>query len=256
MIIDVNAWIGSWPFRSLRDHTPEALVARMDRSGIDVAAVSPIEAIFHRNAQPANERLAEAVSPHRGRLVPLATLNPTYTRWEDDLKACHERLGMKGVRLFPAYQGFDVGGPLARRVAEACRERGLPIFIPHRMEDPRERHWMDPGRVVDAGGIASLIAAAPGVTVVVPNLRGVAGSPLWRRPEVRDQPWFADLSLGEVHRDLETFVAQGGASHLLFGTHLPLSYAGPALVKRALLPVDAETLEDISHRHAARILGL
>lgn len=256
MIIDVNAWLGSWPFRSLRDNTPEALVARLDRSGIDAAAVSPIEAVFHRNVQPANERLAEAVAPHRGRLIPLATINPTYTHWEDDLKACHEGLGMKGVRLFPAYQGFDVDGPLARKVAGACRERGLPVFIPHRMEDPRQRHWMDPGKVVDVGGIAGLIAATPGLTVVVPNLRGAAGSALWQRKEVRDQAWYVDLSLGEVHRDLETLVAQGGASHLVFGSHLPLSYAGPALVKRAILRVDAETLEDISHRHAARILGL
>ncbi|OGG46341.1 MAG: hypothetical protein A3F84_01245 [Candidatus Handelsmanbacteria bacterium RIFCSPLOWO2_12_FULL_64_10] len=256
MIIDVNAWLGGWPFRSLRDNTPEALVARMDRSGIDVAAVSPIEAIFHRNVQPANERLAEAVTPFRGRLIPIATLNPTYTRWEDDLKACHEKLGMKGVRLFPAYQGFEVDGPVARRAAEACRERGLAIFIPHRMEDPRQRHWMDPGKVVDPAQIASLVAAVPGLTVIVPNLRGVARSALWKRPEVRDQPWYVDLSLGEVHRDLGTFVEQGGASHLVFGTHLPLSYAGPALVKRAILPVDADTLEDISHRHAAKILGL
>ena len=53
MLLDVNAWLGQWPFRALRDNTPQTLLARLDRCGIDAAAVSPIEAVFHRNVQPA-----------------------------------------------------------------------------------------------------------------------------------------------------------------------------------------------------------
>ena len=63
MIFDVNAWVGNWPYRSLRDNTPEALVARLDRSGIGMAAVSLAEAILHRNVQPANEKLIEVIQP-------------------------------------------------------------------------------------------------------------------------------------------------------------------------------------------------
>ena len=255
MIFDSNAWLGTWPFRSLRDNTPETLIARLDRSGIHGAAVSLIEAIFHRNVQPSNERLAEIVRPFEERLAPLATLNPTYVKWEDDLKACHEDLGMKGVRLFPQYHGYDVNGPEARQAVGACAERDLPIFIPHRVEDARERHWMDPGKEIDPNGIADLIAAVPDATVVVPNLRGLARAAFWKREDLRDRRWYVDLSLAEVHKDAADFVAQGGAEHLLFGTHLPFSYAAPALVKLAILPVDAETREDIGCRNAAKILG-
>lgn len=256
MIIDVNAWLGAWPFRALRDNSPETLVARLDRSGIRQAAVSSIEAVFHRNVQPANEGLVEAVDPFKDRLIPLATLNPAYTGWEGDLKACHETLGMKGVRTFPQYQDFPVDGPLAQRVARACAERGLPLFIPHRLEDARERHWMDPGSVVDPGSVASLLAAVPDVTVVVPNLRGLARNALWQREDLRDKSWYVDLSLAEVHRDAEVLVEQGGAGHLLFGSHVPFSYPGSALVKRAILKVDEETRADISCRNAAKILKL
>ena len=135
MIIDINAWLGVWPFRALRDNTPETLAARLDSCGIQKAAVSPIEAVFHRNVQLANEKLVEDIESFRDRFIPLATLNPTYTHWEDDLKACHEDLNMKGVRLFPQYQNFPIDGPLAQSVAKACAERNLPIFIPHRLED-------------------------------------------------------------------------------------------------------------------------
>ena len=42
---DINAWLGEWPFRSLRDNTPDALIARLERAGIGSAAVSQIEGL-------------------------------------------------------------------------------------------------------------------------------------------------------------------------------------------------------------------
>ena len=67
--IDVNAWLGSWPFRALRDNTPDTLIRRLDRAGIGNAAVSRIEAILHRSVQPANERLAEDLEGFTDRLI-------------------------------------------------------------------------------------------------------------------------------------------------------------------------------------------
>ena len=265
MIFDANAWLGVWPFRALRDNTPEALVARLDRAGIACAAVSQIEAIFHRNAQPANERLAESIAPFAERLCPVATLNPTYPGWEDDLRACHEELGMKGVRLFPQYHGYEVDGDLARRAVEACTERGLSVAIPHRMEDTREHHRIDPGKAVDLDRIAALVARVPEARIIVPNGRMHVHSALWRNEELRERRWYVDLSLTEVHyvlhrdvdrrKELAYLIEQGGADHILFGSHQPISYTGPALVKLAILPVDDETRADISYRNAARLFG-
>ena len=266
MIFDVTAWLGVWPFRSLRDNTPADLVARMDRSGIDAAAVSQIEAVFHRNPQPANEKLAASVAPFADRLVPMATINPTIPNWEDDLAACTDGLGMRGIRLCPQYQGYEVTGPETRAVLEACAERGLPVSIPHRLEDTREHHWIDPGKAIGLDQIADLVAAVPAATLIVPNARGFAHSALWQRTELRDAPWYVDTSLAEVHyvlhrdlsrtRELSEFIDQGGAKHLLFGTHLPFSYAGPALVKRAVLPVDDDTRAEICWRAPRRVFHL
>jgi hypothetical protein len=266
-LFDINAWLGAYPFRSLRDGDVEGLLCRMDRTGITAAAVSWIEAAFHRSPQPGNELLAEAISEHRHRLVPMATINPDYPAWEDDLEVCHSRLGMKGVRIFPDYAGYSVNGSAARAVASACAERGLPLFIPHRLEDQRQHHRIDPGRVVDLSEIADLVVAVPEATIVVPNARGVHRSALWQREELRDHHWYVDLSLTEIFyvlhsasiedsRELADLLEGGGGSHLLFGTHLPFSYAGAALVKRAILPVDEDTLRDISYRTAERLLGI
>ena len=257
MLIDTNAWLGSFPFRSLRDNTPDALIARMDRSGIDKAAVSQIEAIFHRNVQPANEKLARDVEGDADRLIPLATINPTYEKWEDDLKVCQETLGMKGVRLFPIYHDYPVDGAEGKAVLKACKDRGLPVFFPSRMEDPRQRNWMDPGKTVDANGVANLMKAVPGATVVVSNLRyGFSRLPLWHDEELRDQSWYMDFSLAEFHNDLGPLADESGSRHLVFGTHVPFSYPGCALVKLAQIEVDDGAREEIMHGNAEKILGI
>ena len=255
MIFDVNAWLGSWPFRSLRYNTPETLIAQLDRSGIDRAAVGLLDGVLNRNPGPANERLAELVKPTSGRLVPIGIVNPTYVRWEDDLEACHSKLGMPGIRLFPVYHNYAPDSPEAKAAVQACAYRGVTVQIPFRMEDPRQRHWMDPGGTVDLAAVANLLAAVPTATLIVTNVRGTARMPMWRRDELRDKNWYVDLSLAEVHRDLATLVEEGGSGHILFGSHVPFSYTAAALVKLATLPVDDETRAEISGSRAEKLLG-
>lgn len=259
LLFDVNAWLGSFAFRTLRDNTPEKLVRRLDREGIQWAGVAAIEAIFHRNVQPANERLAEWVAPFSERFIPMAVINPTYVKWEDDLARCHEDLRMSGVRLLPLYHGYDVDGREARRVLGACRERGLPVSIPQRIEDPRQRHSFDPGAEVDLTKVAKLLASEPEATLIVTNARGdLAGSAFVTREDLKDASWYFDLSLalGNFKGQTINLVEKAGPGHLLFGTHLPFSYGTCATVKLHLLPVDDEARADIGYRTAQRLFGL
>ena len=264
VLFDLNAWLGSYPFRSVRD-TPDTLIARMDRFGIGKAAVSSIEAAFHRNVQPANKRLFAEIDTHRDRLIPVATISPTVPKWEQDLARCLEA-GARGIRLIPQYHGYRLSGPVGRDVIQGVTSADMPIFISHRLEDVRERHWMDSGGVVDLEEIAETIAKFPDTTFVINNARGISRSPLWKRKDLRDARWYVDLSLAEIHyglhwkienaRDLADIIDQGGADHFVFGTHQPFSYAAPALVKLATLGVDPAQLERIARKSALNILGL
>src|SRR5262249_25988931 len=143
VILDANAWLGHYPFRAVPHHTPDGLLRLMDRHGIDRAVVASLHAVFYRDPQPGNEELARWVAPHRDRLVPCAVLTPLYAGWEGDLGRWCEEWGMRGVRLFPEHHRYSLAGPECLALARAATARGLHLAIPLRLEDRRQRHWMD-----------------------------------------------------------------------------------------------------------------
>ena len=117
----------------------------------------------------------------------------------------------------------------------------MPVLVAHRIEDPRQRHHLDPGQPVGFGAAAALLRAVPNLQLIITNARGLFHSDFVRDPGLRDKAWYVDLSLAEVdyqlhrhpadRRDLGRALAYVGPAHLLFGTHLPFSYGAPALVK-------------------------
>ena len=59
MRIDVNAFLGSYPYRRVPGTSPDALLAAMDRTGIDRAWVSHLPGIFWRDPAAGNAWLYE-----------------------------------------------------------------------------------------------------------------------------------------------------------------------------------------------------
>ncbi len=142
MILDVNAYLGHYASRQLRHNTASSLLALMDSKKIDRAVVASASTITYRNAQAGNEEVAAEVKPHRDRLIPFAVINPAYAGWQDDLKTCHEELGMKGLRLYPKWHRYSLTGDRCLELVHAATERGLIVSIPIRVEDNRQRSWL------------------------------------------------------------------------------------------------------------------
>lgn len=177
--VDANAYLGRWPFRPLVDGgTAEGFLDRLDETGIEAAVVSAMGSVTYRNVQHGNRELAEAVAGRRDRLIPLATINPAYGGWRDDLAACVDDFGFEGVRLLPAYHDYDPDHPETKELLETCAERDLPVFVAATLEDHRGRHprftlrgfgegsskyWSD--EQVDA--IVALLRDCPGADVVI-----------------------------------------------------------------------------------------
>lgn len=252
MLIDVNAYIGHWPFRQLRITTAEGLVREMDRQGIDRAVAANLHGVFYQNVQPANEELAEAARPFGDRLIPFATLNPAYPGWEEDLRRC-EGLGLRGLRLYPQYHGYQLAGEAALALVDAAARLGWAVQAPMRLVDRRGRHPMDLGEDLSPANYEAAIGARPNVHWMILAAAGLDGRRL--PPEANYAVEISRLT-AVLRRDIQRLLEGVGPRRVVWGTGMPLNMAAPALLRLQALDVEAEVKERIAWRNAAEMLGL
>ena len=146
MLVDVNAYVGHWPFLQLPYNNCEGLLGRMDRFGVDISVVSNLNGIFYKNTQSANKELHDELKSRKqfaDRFIPFAVINPNYAGWRADLETSTKKFGMKGVRIYPQYHDYALHHPECVALLKRVRDKGLPVAISLRMVDYRQRSWMD-----------------------------------------------------------------------------------------------------------------
>lgn len=257
MILDMNAYLGHFAFRRLRHNTADALLRLMDSKGIDRAVVSSAGAITYRNVQPGNEDLFASVKPHRDRLIPFAVVNPFYAGWEDDLNVCHEEFGMKGLRIYPKWHNYALTDSCLGDLVSAATERKMPISVPLRVEDYRQRSWLVDVPDVPLSEIAELLPRHPEARFILLNGAGFIGSPLAREGEQLPANYWIEISRlsALLANEIGQLVAKLGADRVVFGTGMPFQYPDPALVKLEVLDIPEEVKEKIRWQNAAALVG-
>jgi predicted TIM-barrel fold metal-dependent hydrolase len=256
-LFDANAWLGHYPFRPVPDNQASSLLRLMDRHGIERAAVSNLHSVFYTDAHCGNEELAQWIKPHRDRLFPCATLNPTFPGWERDLQQCCQEWDMRGLRLFPSHHRFSLASPQSLDLLRAAAAHGLHVAIPLRLEDRRQRHWMDSAGEVSLSEIANLARACPEARIVVLEAIGVENSPFVCDPSLHSaRVWFEFSRMATVlQRTIPMLLERLGAKRLLFGTGMPLKIPGPAVLKLELLDAPAEVKAQLAAGNMERLIA-
>jgi uncharacterized protein len=257
MIIDCNAYLGNFAFRRLQHNDADGLLQLMDRAGIHRACVSSASAIMYRNSQSGNQELHQQVEAHRDRLTPFAVINPAYARWHDDLRWCHEVLGARGLRLYPAYHMYSLEDPCCSQLVDAAAELGMVVSIPVRAEDRRQRHWLVDVPDVAVGQMAELAAAHPQARFIVLEAMGLMGSDLVRRADELPGNYWIETSRPDplFHKELQLLKDTLGADRLVFGTGICFKYPEPALLRMQVLQATDEEKERIFSGNMLTLLG-
>lgn len=269
MLIDINAYIGHWPFRRLRGNTLEAMLQRMDKFGVDKALVANINGIFYKDTHSSNEELHEAIQAIKSvedRFIPFASMNPILPWWKHSLQVSHEALGMRGIRLYPLYHEYELNDPKCVELVKAARDRQMPISIPLRMIDLRQRSWLDVDKELDLNHIASLVREVPDAQYIVLDMRvGNGRSTTEESLEILKK---ADILFDTVRSSgvpvkgyngesllelLETY----GPEKLAFGTETPfIDYCSPFIRVEVFNEADEKTKEMIWSGNARRMLRI
>ena len=253
-MIDVNVYVGRWPFRRLPDDETQRLVERLRKAGVVRAWVGSFDALLHRDLAGVNTRLAaECREKGAGLLLPFGTVNPSLPDWEEDLRRCAEELGMPGIRLHPNYHGYGLGDPEFAELLGRAAELRLIVQIVAKMEDERTQH--------------------PLVRVPTTNLRPLLETvrqhlelPVVLLNALRDttvEEAAALVEAGEIYFDVAMLEGVGGLGRLIsklphervmFGSLAPLFYFEAAAAKLHESEIGHAALSAVAHRNAERLL--
>lgn len=169
MIIDVNTYIGHYPFRKTKYRTASDLIGLMDKYGIEKSCVASLNAVYYKDCMEGNYELLGEIEPYKDRLIPFCVINPEYNGAADDFKICVKEMGFKGLRLFPKQQGYKLDGKLSTEMLRLAGEIGIPAHIPLQLEDLRGHHPLDIVEPIGAEEIKQAALAAPETDIILSN---------------------------------------------------------------------------------------
>lgn len=106
--------------------TVEDLLIKGDEAGIDRFLVQSV-ATTPKQVKSINTFIANEVAAHPDKLTGLGTLHPDSEDQAGDVEHLIG-LGLKGVKLHPDIQNFDIDDPRCIKIYELCKDR-LPILM-------------------------------------------------------------------------------------------------------------------------------
>lgn len=277
MLLDINAYVGHWPFKQLQYNTCSKLLDRMNRFGVDVSVVSNINGIFYKNTQSANEELYEDLRSDRNfrdRIIPFAVINPIYAGWRNDLNRCINIMGMRGLRIYPQYHDYEITDPALIELVKIARDLGIPVSVDIRMVDSRQRSWLDIPlfdynsdekkdiifKEWTLQNIVPLIRSVPDAKYIIVNLANSIQLNDEDMELIKSSDIVFDTS-GRALRgenDLSELLKRYGKDKFSFGTHSPfLDYLTGLLRIESMTEAEADeaTKELLRSGNAKRILG-
>ncbi|WP_372638794.1 amidohydrolase family protein [Fodinibius sp.] len=263
MLIDMNAYVGHWPFRKLNYNTCESLLGRMNQFGVDLSVISNLNGIFYQNPQSANEELYETLQSDKSfedRFIPFAVMNPIYAGWKNDFQVCSEKMDMKGIRLYPRYHNYEITNPSCIELVKSARDRNMPVALSLRMSDSRATSWMDleRGSEWSLRDLIPLIKEVPDARYLILN---IVGNPFLDEEEtelLKKTNLVMDTS-GRGLRRFAELLERYGRDKFAFGTHSPiLDYVTGALRIESLRDSEADnkTKNLLRDGNAKRILNI
>jgi predicted TIM-barrel fold metal-dependent hydrolase len=241
MRLDVNSFLGSYPFRRVPGTSPDALLRAMDRVAVDRAWVTHLPGIFWRDPAAGNPWLYETTARH-DRLQPVPAVHPGLNGWEAVLTEARAT-GVPAVRCDPTYYGLDPVGAEMRALTQACSAEGLPLMLAVRLEDARQRHPNDRAGELPPWAVRTLVRSDPRVRLIITHADRpfVEEVHFGSTPEESSRIWWDICWIwGPPEDHLETLLRTVGVDRFVFGTGQPLRLPETSVAKLDLLDLTPE----------------
>ena len=243
MRVDVNTFLGAYPWRRVPGTSPAHLLQAMDRVGITEAWVSHLPGLWWKDPTEGNDWLYETAVAHP-RLKPVPTVHPSLPHWEEVLAEAATR-GAPAVRCDPQFLGLAPTGHEMRVLAATCGSAGVPLLMSVRLEDLRQRHPLDTAGDLPASAVRTLIRADAELKLIITHADRafIEEVHFGSTPAEAERLWW-DLSWiwGPPEDHLAKLFRTVGAERFVFGTQWPLRLTQTSRANLDLLPDDVRSL--------------
>ncbi|MEM3434263.1 MAG: amidohydrolase family protein [Candidatus Methanomethyliaceae archaeon] len=243
-------------YYGLLGQTPEQLLARMEKTGIDHAVVFPMvnnAGLTPDDIKRANDYIIEAVYKYPRRLTGFCLLTPMHgEKALEEMERC-VKAGLKGIKLHPHIHGnYPIDGEIMKPVMERAKEYHM-IVLTHSDVNSKRCSPYQVVRLAQAYPDVPVIMAHMGMdsdfTHFVPDLvRGIPNLFV----DTSDTPNLPEFVYARPSRVIP--------NQILFGSDMPTLSVEVELCKlrvaEELYGIDSDGKRKLLGENAARLLGL
>ena len=256
MFIDINAYVGHWPFRNLEFNTLSGLDTLAREYDITHMVVANLNGLFYKDANVANLELLKELEGYNGKtkFIPMAIVNPAYPGWERDAREMIAK-GFCGFELAPLYHGyslapemlFDQYSPIHRagKVMELARELGVPVRVCASFENFRGRSALDTTKNITADDYVALASKYDDVPLLATGFSMLAAGKLGELARERKNIFFDTTATALLDsRFLASVKDKVPEECICFGSLSPFNYMETNLLRIELSGLSAEVIKE------------
>lgn len=263
LITDTFIHLFDWPFRKLKCANSNQLVKKLKQHSIEKAWAGNFEALFHKDIDGTNRRLAEECRKiDSGFLKPVGSVNTTWPDWEEDLRRCDENYKMTGIRIHPLYQMIDLSSPEFKKLVADATVRGMFIQIAGDLEDYRHHHPLVEVRNFPFDPILDVAKAIPEARIQMVHWNRQVNKNLLAQLVDHTNIVFDTSRIegaGEMGGLIDGDSWYGpdqkiDANRFLFGSHAPFFAVESALLKLFEHPLEEKQLRMVMKQNAKQFI--
>lgn len=135
-IIDVNWYVGNYPFRSLKTQ-PKDLAQLRVKSGISRAIACDFNSLFYYDSMDGIEETLRRYESLSDWLQFYLVVNPSFPKWEKAIEHAAQDSRIAAIRIAPCLHHYSVDAPEVQMLIDLASKCGIPINVMARLFDDR-----------------------------------------------------------------------------------------------------------------------
>lgn len=228
------------------DGTVDMLLRQGEKAGIDHFVVLPV-GLKPTHVRSINEFILRQVA-QQPKFTGFGTLHAAMKNLEEEVEFIHSS-GLRGVKMHPDTQLFNIDDPRLFPAYELLREKGLPVIF--HTGDCRY-DFSHPRR------LRHVLALFPGLITIGAHFGGYSVYEA-ALDALRDTDCFLDISSSLMFLDRDTavdYIRKYGTQRLVYGSDYPLWDPVVEVNRFLSLGLRDDEVEQIAHRTAEGLLGI